>query len=682
MTDQYLPVDTETLDTGDYELWERIQQQEKKHFLQEQQKLFLQEKQQQFQQQQKSPPHPHPAQRQRREMARAAEHVVRDQNYDSLHAACIVQRSGSDDEGDTFYESHQSHQAPLRSHSRPGVRRLLPAPGPADQVMSPYPASEYSDWESEAERDTVTWDSEAEREAVTPTTQKTGASLTMEELEAAATKLNMSLVSVPVTPAQDVTTPPHIANDKQNSFRPVEFPLVPPRQKTELGSDDARGNVDDDVCDEGLLLTTPCTDVTCPDQDVPLVNTDLSPVHDNCDQNDPINIETDENQTINNEPDAYDEPNDTQETDDDTTQSTSDDSECQTVRFIEQKGFVKKSEMRFRDIYDDVVEIQSQEIASGKSADNKDPFETKTSKLEENLKEAIEENTQHDNVNPVTENIDKLVRNEDDGNPFNDAMTESTETIGKPRSTKKTRAPQPPGHGSQSSLISASDNIVHLSPALERRQGIQTEAEQVEGKVLYQSKGFVEDFSSTTKPIRVNIKDGYLEDQILGQEKSIDDNNQVTDPVVVSNTFFKNQDFLQPLIKEREAPQSNRSGHFVQVEESRPSVTDTQPPPIRETFPAMSPTRLFTYNASSGAIGLRRYEVPEFGDLDRPVSPSLRYRDRPSSPVTGERLRPSSPLMSERPGSPGSGYEASSRCPHCTIHTWLPHSPGCVNRRK
>ena len=84
--------------------------------------------------------------------------------------------------------------------------------------------------------------------------------------------------------------------------------------------------------------------------------------------------------------------------------------------------------------------------------------------------------------------------------------------------------------------------------------------------------------------------------------------------------------------------------------------------------------------------------MPETEDFDRPVSPSLRYRDirpsspvswdryRPSSPVTGERLRPSSPLMSERPGSPGA--EVVSRCPHCTIHTWLPHSPGCVNRRK
>merc|ERR1719232_903259 len=329
--------------------------------------------------------------------------------------------------------------------------------------------------------------------------------------------------------------------------------------------------------------------------------------------------------------------------------------------------------------------------ARGKSADNKDTFETKTSKLEESLKEAIEENTQNDDVNPVAIKLENQL-NEEDRNPFKDAMTESTETIKtedggcKPRSTKKVRAPLPPSSGSQSSLISAADNIVHLSqasPKTEKKQISQPEAVD-KGKVLYQSKGFTEDPISISKPIRVNIKEGYLEDQMLHTQ-------QVTDQVSVSNTFLKNQDFLQPLIKEKEAPQSNRSsGQFFHEEERPSGVSDT--PAIRETYPVMSPTRLFTYNASSGAIGLRKYDVPETEDFDRPVSPSLRYRDtrpsspvtwdryRPSSPVTGERLRPSSPLMSERPGSPGA--EVSSRCPHCTIHTWLPHSPGCVNRRK
>ena len=65
-------------------------------------------------------------------------------------------------------------------------------------------------------------------------------------------------------------------------------------------------------------------------------------------------------------------------------------------------------------------------------------------------------------------------------------MTESTETIktedngSKPRSSKKVRAPLPPSSGSQSSLISASDNIVHLSqasPKTERKQVTHTQPE-------------------------------------------------------------------------------------------------------------------------------------------------------------------------------------------------------------
>ena len=240
---------------------------------------------------------------------------------------------------------------------------------------------------------------------MTPT-QRSGANLTMEELQAAATKLNMSLVTTPET----VSPPAPSAIDKPNSFRPVEFPIVPPRQKTDLGSDEARGNDADDVdvCVQSLPLTISRTELPCPsppDQEEPAINPS-SAVDDICVNTGPINITPDENDPFNNEPDLTDlinvdvlQESDTADDDDDMTVSTSDDSECQTVRFndvSEQKSFVKKSEMRFRDIYDDVVEIQSQETASGKSADNKDTFETKTTKLEETLKEAIEENRQND----------------------------------------------------------------------------------------------------------------------------------------------------------------------------------------------------------------------------------------------------------------------------------------------
>ena len=42
---------------------------------------------------------------------------------------------------------------------------------------------------------------------------------------------------------------------------------------------------------------------------------------------------------------------------------------------------------------------------------------------------------------------------------------------------------------------------------------------------------------------------------------------------------------------------------------------------------------------------------------------------------TSEGLRPREEYLSS------SATSSSSRCPHCTIHTWLPHSPGCKNKK-
>jgi len=76
----------------------------------------------------------------------------------------------------------------------------------------------------------------------------------------------------------------------------------------------------------------------------------------------------------------------------------------------------------------------------------------------------------------------------------------------------------------------------------------------------------------------------------------------------------------------------------------------------REEVPTSpSPTRIFT--SSGGITRLRTYSPPP------PV-------DESSSP-----LPPSSPGLLPR-------SEAVPRCPHCTIHAWLPHSPGCPNKFK
>ena len=75
----------------------------------------------------------------------------------------------------------------------------------------------------------------------------------------------------------------------------------------------------------------------------------------------------------------------------------------------------------------------------------------------------------------------------------------------------------------------------------------------------------------------------------------------------------------------------------------------------REEIPTSpSATRIFT--SSGGITRLRTYSPP-------PVDES------------SSSLAPSSPGLLPR-------SEALPRCPHCTIHAWLPHSPGCPNKSK
>ena len=93
-----------------------------------------------------------------------------------------------EDDGETFYESYQT------PHPRPAPRPPLPpsVKSPASAVSPSYPASEYSDW------DTETTGSEADADK-TPTHRHKEASLTLEELQEAAKRLNLSLVTSPAS---------------------------------------------------------------------------------------------------------------------------------------------------------------------------------------------------------------------------------------------------------------------------------------------------------------------------------------------------------------------------------------------------------------------------------------------------------------------------------------------------
>ena len=594
-----------------------------------------------------------------------------------------------EDDGETFYESYQT------PHPRPAPRPTLPpsVKSPASAVSPSYPASEYSDW------DTETTGSEAEADK-TPTHRHKEASLTLEELQEAAKRLNLSLVTSPAhIPAPDPA--PASIPDLQPAPAPAPAPTAPPRQKSDLCAEDLKGNVADDP---SLLATNPCMAAPAPScPSLPLINTDPG-----C-PSDPDIVDQD---TIEDPEPVPDNPetDDVSTNEDDT--SLSDESECTTVMFLDKKNVVGKTEMRFRDIYDDVVavdEVQSpQEIASGRLSDYKDTIVKNAPTIEENLKQAMEMNSEqvetetYEEFEAVKVNTEEAQAREaspkslirvEESSTHPRAMSESTETLrteeagAKPRSYKKVKAPQPPGPGSQSSLVTPAETILHLSPVRDTDTEVsQEQPEPEQGRVLYKSRGYDEEVYEKTRPVKINIKQDSLESQMLGEGETMGPKSQVSEPVV-SNTFIKNQDFLQPLIKERDAPPSNRSSgswsHAGQPEESRPAPPPP-PPPIRETYPFTSaaPTRLFTYNPSSGAIGLRKYDVAEdgesYGRLPRPASPlASRYTSsssRPGSPALADLGRASSPLEA--------GESSLGRCPHCTIHSWLPHSPGCLNRNR
>merc|ERR1719210_1069655 len=86
------------------------------------------------------------------------------------------------------------------------------------------------------------------------------------------------------------------------------------------------------------------------------------------------------------------------------------------------------------------------------------------------------------------------------------AMSESTETLrteeagAKPRSYKKVKAPQPPGPGSQSSLVTPAETILHLSPVRDTDTDPgQEQPEPEQGRVLYKSRGYDEEVYEKTR---------------------------------------------------------------------------------------------------------------------------------------------------------------------------------------
>ena len=580
----------------------------------------------------------------------------------------------------------------MRPQPQPQPPRVPETP---DSVMtSPYPASEYSDWESEGGEKT-------------PTRAQDYSSLTVQELQAAASKLNLCLVtpqSPPTLPPMSPTMSPTMSSIMQPTMSPnlpptmqptmpptmpapvaaSLPPVVPPRQRTEAEPGSAGNQREATEC---MTQPWPPTSNNQP------TNTDpgKAPLHPTDSDNPPADTNNDNTDT-----------------------SDDDEDDCQTVRLNDNKSFAQ-TEMKFRDIYDDIVAILPS--SSGNDISQSEPTSTLSSAVDNKI---ISQSSQPitDKISPPTElrttlvEAEKvrevfveadlessLVKGESEislTNPFYEAavekISESTETITqtqedrerlagerKPRSSKKSRAPPPP------SLLSPSDQIIHLSPAVSpattrRNQALEeteiTPEPEVpvisaslgaeNGKIIYRSKGFSEEtILADTLPQKVELV--TPSPTVLPEYSAPDlpETKPVSDPYPDKEWKFLGQsDIIED--KDLLKPVSDKLY-------SRASDTPSENYPI---VPAS--TRLFTYSPSTGVTKLRKYDLGQ--EVSRPASPPVRG-ERTASPVVERPERPLSPLL-PRSEYYGGGEEGTSRCPHCTIHSWLPHSPGCLNKRK
>ena len=199
----------------------------------------------------------------------------------------------------------------------------------------------------------------------------------------------------------------------------------------------------------------------------------------------------------------------------------------------------------------------------------------------------------------------------------------SDDSSSKPKSGKKSRAPLPPGVSSSlsSSLSSSPGGVSSFA-------GSSTNLVQQEERIRHLT------------PVR-----------LLEEEEKKAENNKEEDE---GQVFYRSPGYP--------APPRSRSVTKITISGSAPpdAAMEVEEERLvrrrREEVPTSpSPTRIFT--SSGGITRLRTYSPPP------PVDES------------SSSLPPSSPGLLPR-------SEAVPRCPHCTIHAWLPHSPGCPNKFK
>ena len=123
-------------------------------------------------------------------------------------------------------------------------------------------------------------------------------------------------------------------------------------------------------------------------------------------------------------------------------------------------------------------------------------------------------------------------------------------------------------------------------------------------------------------------------------------------------------------------PAPPRSRSITQISTSVPTLSPDQP--IKEKVTPFTGTE--EVEEEERFVRRRREEVPTSPSPTRIFTSSggitrLRTYSPPPVDETSSALTPSSPGLLPR-------SETLPRCPHCTIHAWLPHSPGCPNKSK
>ena len=468
-----------------------------------------------------------------------------------------------------------------------------------DSIMSPYPASDYSDWETETENDKTPTRAEAKN-------------LTLEELQAAAMKLNLCIVT---------------NKESANS----DLPVVPPRQnKNDLSSPiftDSKGSMENEP-----LTPEPCMSFNNLQTLNPFSessgHSNASDTN-NCNEitfcgNNPFTqhpIQAEPSITNSEDSMSDDTISGVDDSDEDATDiSLSDESECITVKAVELKlknqaeveiphVLANKQEMEFLDLYDEPIAIDNVESQNSICLGNDPNLNSKAIKEEYNIKECLkEENTQEMHNEPAVDlKVDVFTSEEARKLETKESLfsaeenlvisrsvsceTVKTEDSGKPRSHKKVKAPLPPvaaipytavtlsaainpstadvpsttstPSAEASTDVTAPISSYPVAPSLsepnaitdalslssinnDKRGQIESGVDDV-GKVLYRSKGYEDTEPSVGQSERqkkINIRDISLENQILDRES--------VSEAPLSKTFMRNQEFLQPLVQDRE----------------------------------------------------------------------------------------------------------------------------------